>query len=533
MVSHGDTADNGRRLALTGENAPLYLQARGHDTMPQTPPPFQNVTLSLADLVGHAYIDAVCEARAALAGEDVAALRAVAQEKVDCYPDTFQARLLELLPRVGERLCAGTSGKTAAGATSAPFQAATSVARSPLSGFGFYRLGEDGRLYLITKSEHYHVPLGHAFPGYALIDRARRLGIPNATHNNTRGHITRLLEEKLVAAAGAGTDRVLNLETGSLAAEAALKMILARFYRSEPGVPPPPYAGRRPVVLVLGTDDGAVGANYHGTTLLTQAMRGMWPEFQAGLAERGLFDVAAIRPNRIEDLEEAFRRREGGATKIAGFFHEIIMMNYGGRRIEPAFLARAYELCERHDVPTVADEIQSCVWAPRLFLFHEYGIRPTFVVVGKGFSGGEFPASRILFSGRMDSLPQFGALVTNGQEEIASLAYLITMRWAEANAAATRRIGDYHEGRLRELAAAYPAAIEAIDGARHLSTIRFARVDRATAFARRLSDRGLDVSVQTYKADCPPVVMMKLPLTVVPPVVDWIVARMREALEAP
>ena len=60
-----------------------------------------------------------------------------------------------------------------------------------------FRVGEDGRLWLISKSEHYHVPLGHGFPGYALLDRARRLGIPNATHNNTRGRITRLLEEEL------------------------------------------------------------------------------------------------------------------------------------------------------------------------------------------------------------------------------------------------------------------------------------------------------------------------------------------------
>ena len=61
---------------------------------------------------------------------------------------------------------------------------------APLTGYGFYRVGEDGRLYLITKSEHYHAPLGHAFPGYRLLEIARRLGIPNATHNNTRGHIT-------------------------------------------------------------------------------------------------------------------------------------------------------------------------------------------------------------------------------------------------------------------------------------------------------------------------------------------------------
>ena len=77
-------------------------------------------------------------------------------------------------------------------------------ARMRRSALGIFRVGEDGRLYLISKSEHYHTPLGHGFPGYTLLDCARQLGIPNATHNNTRGQITRLLEEELVAAVNGG-----------------------------------------------------------------------------------------------------------------------------------------------------------------------------------------------------------------------------------------------------------------------------------------------------------------------------------------
>jgi len=51
---------------------------------------------------------------------------------------------------------------------------------------GFFRIGEDGRLYFASKAEHYHLSLGHAFPGYRLLEHARSLGIPNSTHNNTR-----------------------------------------------------------------------------------------------------------------------------------------------------------------------------------------------------------------------------------------------------------------------------------------------------------------------------------------------------------
>jgi 4-aminobutyrate aminotransferase-like enzyme len=326
-------------------------------------------------------------------------------------------------------------------------------------------------------------------------------------------------------------NRVLNLETGSLAAEAALKMIMARFYRSEEVSEPPPYEGKTPVFLVIGTDDGTLGANYHGTTFLTQTMRGMWPRFFRGIEEHGLMRVCPIRPNSTEDLEAAFARYEDGSTKIAGFFHEIVMMNYGARRLTPAFLRRAYELCAEHDVATVVDEIQSCIWAPAFFLYHEYGLRPTFVVIGKGFPNGEYAASRILFSSVMDNLPQFGALVTNGQEELASLAYLVTMRWARANAEVTRDIGAYYEERLREFAAAYPEQISGVDGQWHLTTVCFHDVAAAKALTAQLSGGGLDVSVQTYKADCPPAVMMKLPLTARYEVVDFILERMHAGMK--
>ena len=511
---------------------------------------FVPVARSLVDLLGRDYIQAVCAARAFLTGEEAADLFAAAGQKVDLYPEALQRRLAGLLDRVGKQALATPLPRTASGAGSAKFCTATKTAAAPLSALGYYRIGEDGRLYLTTKSEHYHAPLGHAFPGYALVERARALGIPNATHNNTRGCITRHLEEELIRTANglarddrAGLDavlsrrddlrvlnRVLNLETGSLAVEAALKMILARFCRMQQDMPTPPYQGRVPVILVMGNDDGGLQANYHGTTVLTQMMRGMWPELNETLAAAGAWKVVPIRPNCREDLDRVFAEYERGDTKIAGLFHEILMMNYGGRRLTREFLQHAHGLCEEHDVPTVVDEIQSCLWAPQLYLFREYDLKPTFVAIGKGFPGGEYPASRILFSAAMDVMPQFGALVTNGQEELASLAYLVTMEWAQENAGVTAELGAYFETTLGELAAAFPSIVEDLDGWRHMATIRFADLDKAGAFAAELNRRGLDISAQTYKADCPPVVLTKLPLIADRAVIDFVVSAMREVL---
>ena len=153
---------------------------------------FNNVALSLMDFCGKAFMEQVVRARSFLGGEAVGELRALATEKVDFFPEDFRERLSGMMGSVGDSVVEGDEGNSSSGASSRSFDGANRSATAPLSGLGPYRIGENGRLYLTTKSEHYHASLGHGFPGYALVERARRLGIPNATHNNTRGHITRV-----------------------------------------------------------------------------------------------------------------------------------------------------------------------------------------------------------------------------------------------------------------------------------------------------------------------------------------------------
>ncbi len=510
----------------------------------------RSLSLSLTDLLGRGYVEAVVRARSFVTGADPRALRAVAEEKVDFAPAAWQRRLDELVDSIGKKVCEGFSA-SAAGAGTRAFRDATRTAMSPLTGFGFVRIGEDGRAYLAAKSEHYHASLGHAFPGYALLEKARALGITNITHNNTRGHITRLLEEELVRIANglprgdAGAlqgviasesprvlNRVINLETGSLAVEAGLKMMLARFYRHEKGYPEPKYAGKTPVFLVMADNEGGKTANYHGTTLLTQTLRGLWPELYAGLAKAGLFVVQPVAINDLADFRRKVEEQDRGDRKVAGFFHELILMNYGGIRLEDDYIQAAHAICRERGIPVMVDEIQSCIWSPELFLFREYRLQPDFVSVGKGFPGGEYPASRILASAPMDNLSQFGALVTNGQEEMAALAYLVTMEFAQANADYTREIGDCYAGRLRELARRHEAQVERIEGQRHLSSIYFRTAEKAVQFMKTLNGWGIDISAHTYKANCPPSCLTKIPLVSTPKLVDFLVNRMDEALRS-
>ena len=133
-------------------------------------------------------------------------------------------------------------------------------------------------------------------------------------------------------------NRITNLETGSLAVEAALKGVLGRFYRLEDNLPPPKYAGRTPVFLVIADHEGGRKANYHGTTMLTQMMRDMWPEMRARLEESGACIVRPVKINDIADFEATLTQWDVAPYKVAGFFHEIVLMNYGAIRLLPEYL---------------------------------------------------------------------------------------------------------------------------------------------------------------------------------------------------
>ena len=484
----------------------------------------KNIQRSLVDILGESYISAVCRARALLSGKNYDELMAIANEKVDFYPADFAARQEELMDLVGQQVI--PAFETAEnGAPIASYGAAQHNDMAPLGGQGAFRLGESGKLYFTGKSEHYQIPLGHQFPGYALIEKAKALGILNATHNNTRGFITRTAERRLVACANnldpadpkldeiigkkepGVISGVINLETGSLACEAALKMMLSRFYGLDNN--PVKYEGKIPVFLIMADNAGGITGNYHGTTIFAQTLRGMWPKFYAAAQEHELYKVVSVPINDAEGFRKIMEQYNTGDYKTAGFCHEIILMNYGGIRLQESYLHEAYRLCREYDTPVLCDEIQSCAWYDGCFLFKKYGLTPDFVSVGKGFPGGEYPASKVITTAEYGNLNQFGALVTNGQEELASLAYLITMTFALANREKIAEIGDYFEARLNELCAKYPEKLTQIEGAGLLAALHCKDIDSAKAFMNALHDACIDASAQIYKQNCLPAVLFK------------------------
>ena len=497
---------------------------------------FDSPMLSLGDLLGEHYVVAVAEASASV-GVPVPGEVFL---PVDFYPPEKQRQNDTLLERVGQRVTTPFSDSIRGSGTDS-FEGALNICASPLTGIGCFRVGEDGRLYLLGKSEHYHTPLGHRFGGYELIDKAKKLGILNPTHNNTRGYITRLLETRLVEAANKSNklnsrepkilNRVINLETGSLAAEAGIKMMLDRFYRLDAFSATPKYSKKTPVFLVMADKEGGFEANYHGTSVLAQTFRGLWGGFYNKAETSGLYKTVGVKINDIGDFREKIIEYNKDGFKTAGFLHEIILMNYGGTRLLPEYLREAYDLCRESDTPVLIDEIQSCVWYEGMFLFLQYGLKPDFVALGKGFPGGEYPASKIITTAEMDTLNQFGALVTNGQEELASLSYLITMAFLEANGEMIQKLGDYFNERLGEISRKNPGVITKAEGLGHLAALHFESAKQAADFAKKLSECCIDASAQTYKQKCPPAVLFKPPVIASKAVLDFMLETIERLLK--
>ena len=507
----------------------------------------KNISCSLKDLLGAEYMEAVKSVAVGINGMDEAVADELINEKVDFFPPEYVERMQLMAEKTGEKVVDGFNN-TMTGAPTEAYRKAMQKDAAPIGGTGCTRIGEDGRAYLVAKSEHYHSSLGHNFPGYKLITNARRLGILNATHNNTRGYITRLAENRLIEAAN-GIDknsdkldeilsskeprvlnRIINLETGSLAVEAGIKMMLSRFYRLDESFDMPKYSGKIPVFFVMEDNKEGLTANYHGTTVIAQTFRGMWPEFYKKCCDNDLYKVVSVKKNDLADFEEKIKKYNSGKYKTAGFLHEIILMNYSGIRLTKEFLQGAYKLCREYDTFTLCDEIQSCMWYEGMFLFKQYGLNPDFAIIGKGFPGGEYPASKIITTYETDSLNQFGALVTNGQEELASLAYLITMEFADQNGKEITQMGEKVQKGIEAVAKEFPQVIDKPDGLGHLAALHFKSVEMAAKFTKLINAECVDISAQLYKAQCPPGALIKPPLIADEKVIDIMLSKIRKCV---
>ena len=236
---------------------------------------------------------------------------------------------------------------------------------------------EDGREIIDAISSWWATLHGHGHPRIvtAMQAQAERLDhvlFAGATHEPA----VRLAEE-LVALAPEGLSRVFYSDNGSTAVEVALKMVRQWWC----------HAGQeqRRVFLAL---EGA----YHGDTFGAMAVGDPDPFFLP--FQPMLFEARRV-PARAG---EVFHALEELGERCAGVILEPLVQGAAGMAMQPVgFLREVRELCDRFEVPLVADEVMTGFGRTgELFACAKAGIAPDVLCLAKGLTGGNFPLSATL-----------------------------------------------------------------------------------------------------------------------------------------
>jgi ornithine--oxo-acid transaminase len=230
-----------------------------------------------------------------------------------------------------------------------------------------------GRRYLDCLSAYSAVNQGHCHPKIlaAMVDQASRLTLTSRAFRNDQ--LAPFYEE---LCALTGSHKALPMNSGAEAVESALKIARKWAYQVK-GV----ADGQAEVIVCSG--------NFHGRTVAIvgfstdPAARDGFGPFPPGFKIVPFGDAealeAAITPDTAAFLVEPIQGEAGVIVPPAGY------------------LRRARELCTRHNVLLILDEIQTGLGRTGRLLAEEHeGVEADLTLIGKALSGGFYPVSAVL-----------------------------------------------------------------------------------------------------------------------------------------
>lgn len=241
-------------------------------------------------------------------------------------------------------------------------------------GEGIFLWGVDGKRYYDFLSAYSAVNQGHCHPKIvkALVDQAQTLTLTSrAFYNNVLGEYEEYITKYF------GYDKVLPMNTGAEADETALKLCRKWAYKKK-GI-------KDNEAKIIVCQD-----NFHGRTITIVSMStdpdsyGGFGPFTPGFITIPYNDLSALE----KELQD---------PNVAGFLVEPIQGEAGVFVPAEGYLKKAAELCKKHNVLFIADEVQTGIarTGKMLACDHE-GVRPDILILGKAVSGGVLPVSAVL-----------------------------------------------------------------------------------------------------------------------------------------
>ena len=188
--------------------------------------------------------------------------------------------------------------------------------------------------------------------------------------------------EKLVAITPAGLDKVFLADSGSVAVEVAIKMVF-QYWISK---------GQPEKNKLLSLRNG-----YHGDTFAAMSVcdpvTGMHHLFEQ-VVEKHYFAPAPQtgfdQPWDERDIAEFSQMISDHSHRLAAVILEPVVQGAGGMRFySPYYLKRVRELCDKHNVLLIADEIATGFGRTgKLFACEWADISPDVLCLGKAITGG-------------------------------------------------------------------------------------------------------------------------------------------------
>jgi ornithine--oxo-acid transaminase len=370
-------------------------------------------------------------------------------------------------------------------------------------GEGVWVYDVDGNRYFDCLSAYSAVNQGHVHPRIldALCKQAEKLTLTSrAFHNDQLPLFYKELSEL------SGYDMSLPMNSGAEAVESALKLARKWAYKVK-GIP----LNQAEVIVAEG--------NFHGRTISIVSFsteplyKDLFGPFTPG------FKVVPY--GDIQGIEKAI------TANTAAIMLEPIQ-GEGGVIIPPeGYLQQVSQLCKKHNVLFIADEIQTGLGRTgKLFACDHEGVRPDMVVIGKALSGGFYPVSAVLANKPLMSLfvpGEHGS--TFGGNPLAcavareALKVLVEEKLVE-NAV---KMGEYFMERLSEIPS---HKIKEIRGKGLLIGVELKpEAGGARRFCEALQARGI-LAKETHEH----VIRFAPPLIINREVIDWAMPKIYEVL---
>jgi ornithine--oxo-acid transaminase len=368
---------------------------------------------------------------------------------------------------------------------------------------GIWVYDVEGKKYLDFLSAYSAVNQGHCHPRIlkALQDQVQKVTLTSRAFRNDQ---LPLLARELCELTG--YEMMLPMNSGTEAIETAIKAARKWGYTVK-GV----EKDKAEIITCAG--------NFHGRTVTIvtfstrEKYRGGYGPFTPGFVTIPYGDAdaleAAINENTVAFLVEPIQGEGGVVVPPQGY------------------LKKAREICTRHNVLFMADEIQTGLGRTgKLFACEHEGVRPDVVAIGKALSGGFYPVSAVLASREVLGVfnpGSHGSTFGGNPLACAVAREALKVLAEEGMIENSARLGDYFMGRLQRIESDH---IELVRGkGLFIGVVLKREAGGARRFCEALQEKGL-LCKETHEH----VIRFAPPLVITKEELDWALERIEEVL---